>query len=132
MTGNGNGKKKSRRRLLLAGIAGVVLLGVVGLVSASRGHEEIDSSKLAAIEKGDIARSVVATGKIEPLSKVEVKSKASGIVKEILRRVRRPRAARARSWSSSTRRSCRRACARRGPTLLSAQAALAADARWRR
>src|SRR5688572_25416992 len=83
MTGNGNGKKKSRRRLLLAGIAGVVLLGVVGLVSASRGHEEIDSSKLAAIEKGDIARSVVATGKIEPLSKVQVKSKASGIVKEI-------------------------------------------------
>ena len=83
MTGNGNGKKKSRRRLVLAGIAGVVLLGVVGLVSASRGHEGIDSSKLAAIEKGDIARSVVATGKIEPLSKVQVKSKASGIVKEI-------------------------------------------------
>jgi HlyD family secretion protein len=83
MTGNGNGKKKSRRRLVLAGIVGVVLLGVVGLVSASRGHEGIDSSKLAAIEKGDIARSVVATGKIEPLSKVQVKSKASGIVKEI-------------------------------------------------
>ena len=37
-----------------------------------------------AIEKGDIARSVVATGKIQPLVKVEVKSKASGIVKEIL------------------------------------------------
>jgi HlyD family secretion protein len=83
MTGNGNGKKKSRRRLVLAGVAGVVLLGVVGLVSASRGHEGIDSSKLAAIETGDIARSVVATGKIEPLSKVQVKSKASGIVKEI-------------------------------------------------
>src|SRR5690606_1724952 len=33
------------------------------------------------VEKGDIARSVVATGKIEPLTKVEVKSKASGIVK---------------------------------------------------
>src|SRR5688572_32468011 len=83
MTGNGNGKKKSRRRLVLAGIAGVVLLGVVGLVSASRGHEGIDSSKLAAVEKGDIARSVVATGKIQPLTKVEVKSKASGIVKRI-------------------------------------------------
>src|SRR5262245_19403607 len=31
MTGNGNGRKKSRRRLVLAVIAGVVLLGVAGL-----------------------------------------------------------------------------------------------------
>ena len=85
-SGNGNGKarkKKSRRRLLLAGGALVLLLAAIGLVSASRGGGEIDPSKLAPIEKGDIARSVVATGKIEPLSKVEVKSKASGIVKEI-------------------------------------------------
>lgn len=81
--GNGNGKKKTRRRLLLAGGALVLLLATIGLVSASRGGGEIDSSKLAAIERGDIARSVVATGKIEPLAKVEVKSKASGIVKEI-------------------------------------------------
>jgi len=44
---------------------------------------QIDPSKLATIERGDIARSVVATGKIEPLAKVEVKSKASGIVKKV-------------------------------------------------
>ena len=42
-----------------------------------------DPNKLATIERGDIARSVVATGKIEPRSTVEVKSKASGIVKQI-------------------------------------------------
>jgi HlyD family secretion protein len=35
------------------------------------------------VERGDLARSVVATGKIEPLAKVEIKSKASGIVKQI-------------------------------------------------
>jgi len=83
--GNGNGKarKKTRRRLLLAGGLLVLLLVAIGLVSASRGGGEVDASKLAPIEKGDIARSVVATGKIEPLAKVEVKSKASGIVKEI-------------------------------------------------
>lgn len=81
--GNGKGRKKTRRRLLLAGGALVLLLAAIGLVSASRGGGEIDSSKLVKIEKGDIARSVVATGKIEPLAKVEVKSKASGIVKEI-------------------------------------------------
>ena len=32
---------------------------------------------------GDLAKSVVATGKIEPITKVEVKSKASGIVKKL-------------------------------------------------
>jgi HlyD family secretion protein len=36
--------------------------------------------KLARVERGDIARSVVAVGRILPLSKVEVKSKANGII----------------------------------------------------
>jgi HlyD family secretion protein len=59
------------------------VLAVVGIVSASRSRTEIDPSKLATTEKGNIARSVVATGKIQPLIKVEVKSKASGIVKKL-------------------------------------------------
>jgi HlyD family secretion protein len=54
-----------------------------GLKAALRPNNQIDPSKLANVERGDIARSVVATGKIEPLAKVEVKSKASGIVKQI-------------------------------------------------
>ena len=52
-------------------------------MAARRGGKEIDPSRLAAIEKGDLARSVVATGKIQPLTKVEIKSKASGIVKRL-------------------------------------------------
>jgi HlyD family secretion protein len=51
--------------------------------AAMRPTKPIDPSKLATIEKGDIAKSVVATGKIEPLAKVQVKSKASGIVKQL-------------------------------------------------
>lgn len=43
----------------------------------------IDPNRLSAVERGDIARSVVATGKIELPAKVEVKSKASGLVKQI-------------------------------------------------
>ncbi|HEV8254578.1 MAG TPA: efflux RND transporter periplasmic adaptor subunit [Vicinamibacteria bacterium] len=75
---------RSRRRRILMGVAAVVVVLVaVGIVSASRSKGEIDPSKLATVERGDIARSVVATGKIQPLSKVEVKSKASGIVKKI-------------------------------------------------
>ena len=35
------------------------------------------------MERGDLAKSVVATGKVEPITKVEVKSKASGIVTKL-------------------------------------------------
>lgn len=80
----GNGKPRGRRRLWIFGGVGLVALVAVGLVSASRGKVEIDPSKLASVERGDVARAVVATGKIQPLAKVEVKSKASGLVKEIL------------------------------------------------
>jgi len=44
-------------------------------------NNSIPPEKLAAVEKGSIARSVVAAGKIEPLSMVDIKSKASGIIK---------------------------------------------------
>ena len=36
------------------------------------------------MEKDDLAKSVVATGKVTPITKVEVKSKASGIVKKLM------------------------------------------------
>jgi HlyD family secretion protein len=83
MTENGTAKKKRRRRIYIGVGAGVLALAIVGIVSASRSKTEIDPSKLASAEKGDIARSVVATGKIQPLTKVEVKSKASGIVEKL-------------------------------------------------
>ena len=41
----------------------------------------IPAEKLAKADTGSVAKSVVATGKVEPLSKVEIKSKASGIIK---------------------------------------------------
>jgi HlyD family secretion protein len=61
----------------------LVLLIVGGLVAATSSGTKIDPSKLAKVEKGDLAKSVVATGKVEPITKVEVKSKASGIVKKL-------------------------------------------------
>jgi HlyD family secretion protein len=60
-----------------------VLLIAGGLIAATRGGTKIDPSKLAKVERGDLARSVVATGKVEPITKVEVKSKASGIVTKL-------------------------------------------------
>ncbi|MGO9097331.1 MAG: efflux RND transporter periplasmic adaptor subunit [Bryobacteraceae bacterium] len=84
---NGNNGRKNGRRLRrwiwLASILVVLGGAFYGLKAALRPNNQIDPSKLAGVERGDIARSVVATGKIEPLAKVEVKSKASGIVKQI-------------------------------------------------
>jgi HlyD family secretion protein len=82
--GNGNSKKKRRRRItyIVVGVVGaLVLAGAV--IAATRGGTKIDPSKLARVDKGDLAKSVVATGKVEPITKVEIKSKASGIVKKL-------------------------------------------------
>ena len=82
--GNGNGRKKRRKRIVIISIViAVVLLFVGGLTAFTRGGTKIDPSKLAKVEKGDLAKSVVATGKVTPITKVEVKSKASGIVKKL-------------------------------------------------
>jgi HlyD family secretion protein len=44
---------------------------------------KLDPNKIGKVGRGDIARSVVATGKITPITQVEVKSKASGIVEKL-------------------------------------------------
>src|SRR5215472_5520097 len=55
-----------------------------GDCSVARGSgSKIDPSKQAKAARGDIAKSVVATGKIQPITKVELKSKASGIVEKL-------------------------------------------------
>ena len=81
---NGKAAKKRRRRIIMGCLSLLILIGGgYGVFAALRPNHEIDPSKLAAVERGDLAKVVVATGKIQPLSKVEVKSKASGIVKKL-------------------------------------------------
>ncbi|MGH9570472.1 MAG: efflux RND transporter periplasmic adaptor subunit [Candidatus Angelobacter sp.] len=79
-----NGKHKRKRLPFIVGGILVVVVVVVGIVAATRSGPRIDPSKLGKVEKGDLAKSVVATGKIEPITNVEVKSKASGIVQKLL------------------------------------------------
>ncbi|MCI0337092.1 MAG: efflux RND transporter periplasmic adaptor subunit [Acidobacteria bacterium] len=76
--------KKSRRLWVVLG-ALVILTGagIAGFVVMSRPKNDIDASRLATVERGNITRSVVATGRIEPIAKVEIKSKANGIIKEL-------------------------------------------------
>jgi HlyD family secretion protein len=63
----------------------VVVLLVAGGVALARLVKggSIDANRMAKVTRGDVARSVVATGKIQPITKVEVKSKASGIVEKL-------------------------------------------------
>jgi len=60
----------------------VVLSGVAffSLKAVSKSSPKIDPEKLAKVERINLTRSVVATGKIEAANKVEIKSKASGII----------------------------------------------------
>jgi HlyD family secretion protein len=76
--------KKSKRFWIWLGSAAVLILVVVGVMAARlvKGTQ-IDPNRLARVQRGDVARSVVATGKIQPITKVEVKSKASGIVEKL-------------------------------------------------
>ena len=66
--------------------AGVVLLvggAAAGFATLSGASPIADPSKMAVAEQGTMVRSVVATGKIEPITKVEIKSKANGIIKAL-------------------------------------------------
>jgi HlyD family secretion protein len=76
--------KKKFNWWLWGGVAAlvVVVISAVGIVAHGSGTK-IDPSRLAKVTRGDIARSVVATGKIQPITKVELKSKASGIVEKL-------------------------------------------------
>ena len=67
---------------LLTGLVVVVVL-VVAVVAHSTGTK-IDGSRIGTVTRTDVAQSVVATGKVQPITKVEVKSKASGIVEKWL------------------------------------------------
>ncbi|WP_331458397.1 efflux RND transporter periplasmic adaptor subunit [Terracidiphilus gabretensis] len=76
---------RKKRRLwiwiVLLAVLAVAVTGVAMARMASGG--KIDPNRLAKVTRGDVARSVVATGKIQPITKVEVKSKASGIVEKL-------------------------------------------------
>ena len=78
------GSRKRRRFWIWLGIVAVVVV-VVGGIALARlvKGAAVDPNRIAKVTRGDVTRSVVATGKIQPITKVEVKSKASGIVEAL-------------------------------------------------
>lgn len=76
-------QKKKRFWIIIGAVSVLVLVAAgAGLVRLVKG-DPVDPNKLAKVTRGDVARSVVATGQIQPITKVEVKSKASGIVEKL-------------------------------------------------
>jgi HlyD family secretion protein len=76
--------RKSRKIWIWIIAVVVVVIGAAGVAVAHMvSGGSIDPNKIAKVTRGDVARSVIATGKIQPITKVEVKSKASGIVEKL-------------------------------------------------
>lgn len=61
--------------------AGLLAAGFWGYSTLDGAIPTFEDSRLATVERGTMVRSVVATGKVEPITKVEIKSKANGIIK---------------------------------------------------
>ena len=76
--------RKSRKWALLAAVVVVLVGGLWGFARLNGAAPAIDASKIAVAERGTMTRSVVATGKVEPITKVEIKSKANGIIERLL------------------------------------------------
>jgi HlyD family secretion protein len=74
---------KSRKWTLGAVALGIVGATAYGITTANGASTNIDPTRLATVERGPMVRSVVATGKIEPITKVEIKSKANGIIERL-------------------------------------------------
>jgi HlyD family secretion protein len=78
------GSRKSRKFWIWIVVIAVIVFGLAAAGLSRLGRPAaIDPNRLAKVSRGDVTRSVVATGKIQPITKVEVKSKASGIVEKL-------------------------------------------------
>ena len=71
------------RRYLAGGVVLVLVAAIWGASSLSEPSYAVDPSRIATVETGTMTVSVVATGKIEPITKVEIKSKANGIIERV-------------------------------------------------
>lgn len=77
-------KRKLVRWLILIIILIVILAAIVIFAQINAAPPTVNPDSIKEVTRGDIARSVVATGEIEPISnRIEIRSKASGIVKHV-------------------------------------------------
>lgn len=76
--------KKSSKRIAYGSVVAVLALGGVYVFAwPKNARADFDPASVAIVERGTMVKSVVATGKIEPITKVEIKSKANGIIEAL-------------------------------------------------
>ena len=75
--------KKSRKRTFLVALVLIVAGTVWGISALTGASTTLDPAQIAVVERGTMRRSVVATGRVEPITKVEIKSKANGIIEKL-------------------------------------------------
>ncbi len=74
----------SRTRIYITAVAVLLVVATAaGFVRFKGTSSDIDGSKIIVVETGTMVKSVVATGKIEPTTKVEIKSRANGIIERL-------------------------------------------------
>jgi HlyD family secretion protein len=75
-----NKKKRSKIWILAAVFIALGCLAFFSIKALTHTTVAINPDRLVRVERIDLARSVVATGKVQPTTKVDIKSKASGII----------------------------------------------------
>jgi len=71
------------KKVIIIIVVVVVVIALLFLAAKScRKSGDIQTENTATVERGNISKTVIATGKIEPLYKAEIKSKIGGLVKQ--------------------------------------------------
>jgi HlyD family secretion protein len=75
--------KIRKRWMFSSGAIALLALALYATLGMNRAQAGFDPARLATVERGTMVKSVVATGRIEPIRKVEIKSKANGIIERV-------------------------------------------------
>lgn len=78
-----NGKKSSRKKLIVFLIIGVVVATLAILVFMGSGRENIITVQTEKVERKTITQIVTATGKIQPVIQVKINAEVSGEIVEL-------------------------------------------------
>ncbi len=73
-----NGKKKSKKKIIVFSIIGVIVIALILLAFLGGNKEEIISVQTEKVEKRNITQTVTATGKINPEFKVAITPEVTG------------------------------------------------------
>ncbi|GJQ21182.1 MAG: RND transporter [Bacteroidia bacterium] len=78
-----NGKKSSKKKLIVFLIIGALVITLVALVIMGSGRENIITVQTEKVERRTITQIVTATGKIQPVTQVKINAEVSGEIVEL-------------------------------------------------